>query len=269
MQRRTFLASSLAVSALAAGGSSGVLEGAANAPQAAGREYYELRRYHFQSGPQMKPANDYFRAALIPALNRLGIAPVGVLNGVIGPENPSVYVLMPTPSLDTLVNIEARLAQDAAYQDAGRLFLSAPAESPAFVRMESKLMIAFEGRPKLAVPPATSQHGSRAFELRTYESPSVRDHIRKLEMFRHGEFDIFTQAGFWPVFYGDTLIGSRLPNLTYMLAFNSLDDRDKLWNAFRSSPAWKKLSTAPRYAFEQIVSNITNVILSPASYSQI
>ena len=80
---------------------------------------------------------------------------------------------------------------------------------------------------------------------------------------------MFEKAGFWQVFYGDTLIGSRMPNLTYMLGFEDLADRNKKWQAFGSAPEWKKLSSLPRYNFEEIVSNITNVILSPTSYSQI
>ncbi len=71
------------------------------------------------------------------------------------------------------------------------------------------------------------------------------------------------------MFYGDVLVGSRLPKLTYMLSFDDLADRNKKWNAFRAAPEWKKLSTSPRYAFEEIVTNITNIILSPAPYSQI
>jgi hypothetical protein len=42
-----------------------------------------------------------------------------------------------------------------------------------------------------------------------------------------------------------------------------------MWKAFGSDPGWKKLSGSSRYNFEEIVSNITNVILSPTSYSQI
>ena len=71
------------------------------------------------------------------------------------------------------------------------------------------------------------------------------------------------------MFYSDTLIGPRLPSLTYMLAFDSLADRDKKWAAFRGSDEWKSFSTQPKYAFEPIVSNITNLILTPTAYSQI
>jgi hypothetical protein len=88
-------------------------------------------------------------------------------------------------------------------------------------------------------------------------------------MFNSGEFDVFEKAGFWQVFYGDTVIGWRMPNLTYMIGFPDLVERAKMWKAFGSAPEWKKLSGSPRYNFEEIVSNITNVILSPTAYSQI
>ncbi len=107
------------------------------------------------------------------------------------------------------------------------------------------------------------------FQLRTYESPSNGDHVRKVEMFHRGEFEIFQNAGFGQVFYGDTLVGSRMPSLTYMLTFPELADMTAKWKAFGDDPAWKKLSSSPRYNFEQIVSHISNLILNPTSYSQI
>jgi len=275
MRRRKFIATSLAASALAVGKSGPLSARAANEASAqitsgaTGREYYQLRRYELRNGPQVKLLNGFFQEAFIPAANRLGVKPVGVFTVVAGAQSPSFYVLIPNSSLDNLVQIDSRLAADADYTKAGAAFLQAPATNPAYTRMESKLMVAFEGWPKLEVPRATAQNGPRVFELRTYESPSDADHVRKVEMFNSGEFDVFRQAGFQSVFYGDTLIGSRLPNLTYMLSFDDLANRNKLWAAFGSSPEWKKLSTSPRYAFEEIVSNITNVILSPTSYSQI
>jgi hypothetical protein len=268
MQRRTFLASSLATAGLGAA-KSAALKGAEQTTDPAGRDFYELRRYELRAGSQAKLTHAYLRDALIPAVNNLGITPVGVFDIVIGHESPSIYVLLPSPSLKALVTVEAALAADAAYQRTGKDFLNAPAQSPAYVRIESKLMIAFEGRPTVTVPPATASHQPRTFELRTYESPSDRDHKRKVEMFHHGEFDIFVAAGFNPVFYGDTLIGMRMPNLTYMLAFDSLDERNRLWNAFGSSAAWKQLTSSERYDFEPIVTNVTNTILNPAPYSQI
>jgi hypothetical protein len=269
MKRRQFLASSLAASALAAAKPGASLGAAQEHAEGKGREFYQLRRYHINGGPQRKLCDDFFRDALIPALGRLKIGPVGVFDVTIGPETPSIYLLMPSLSAETLATVETHLAQDAEYNKAGAAFLNAPAKEPAFDRMESSFLQAFEKYPRLALPTATASKGPRIFELRTYEGASDQDHKRKVEMMQSGESDIFTKAGAEQVFYGDTLIGTRLPNLTYMLAFASLADRDKSWAAFRGSDEWKALSTQPRYTFETIVSNITNLILTPTAYSQI
>ncbi|MBV8629615.1 MAG: NIPSNAP family protein, partial [Silvibacterium sp.] len=263
MQRRRFLASSLAASAVAFAGKS---EGQPTSSKS--REYYELRKYLMQSGPQTKLTESYLSGALIPALNRLGMSPIGVFNLTIGPETPTLYVLIPSTSVESLVTSDLRLAQDQQFLAAAAPFWNAPAAAPPFIRVESTLLIAFEGWPKITLPPSTAQHGKRMFELRTYESATNQDHVRKVEMFHKGEFDIFQKAGFDQVFYGDALIGPRLPHLTYMLSFADLTERDAKWDAFRNNPDWKKLSSDPRYAFEPIVSNITNLILTPASCSQ-
>jgi hypothetical protein len=264
VQRREFVTTSLA--ALAATGGT-MLK--AETGGSSSREYYELRKYHRTSGPQQKLAEDYVANALIPALNRLGLAPVGAFNLTIGPETPALYLLIPGSNLQTLVTAELQLANDAAFVKAAEPFWSAPAAQPAFDRVESSLMIAFSGWPKLTPPSAAARQGKRIFQLRTYESPSNRDHVRKVEMFHHGEFEIFVRAGFGQVFYGDTLIGPRLPNLTYMLTFSDLADLDAKWEKFGADPEWQKLKSLPQYAFEPIVSNITNLILTPTPFSQI
>jgi hypothetical protein len=235
----------------------------------ASREYYELRKYRLAAGPQTKLAEDYVGNALIPALNRLGLAPVGAFYLTIGPETPTLYLLIPGSNLQALVTAELELAKDTVFLKAAEPFWNAPAIQPAFERVESSLMIAFEGWPKLTPPPAAARQGKRIFQLRTYESPSNQDHVRKVEMFHHGEFEIFARAGFGQVFYGDSLIGPRLPNLTYMLTFTELADLDAKWQRFTTDPEWIKLKSDPRYAFEQIVSNISNLILTPTAFSQI
>jgi NIPSNAP len=290
MLRRTFVANSLVAAALSAASatdskaasagepnsndaSNPAMTPQSNASNAPGvgkqRLYYELRRYQLVDGPQKKICDAFFQNALIPAANRAGIAPVGVFNLTVGSGTPAMYVLLPSASLDALVNLEAHLANDAQYMSAGTPFLSAPAVAPAYQRIESQLMIAFEKIPGITLPAATATNAARLFELRTYESPSDLDHKRKVEMMQSGEELIFAKAGFTQVFYGDTLIGGHLPNLTYMLSFENLAARDQHWTAFGTSPDWKAMQANPRYAFEDIVSNISNFILTPAAYSQI
>ena len=266
MQRRRFLSSSIAGSSSLLAASSATL---LKAQSERAREYYELRCYKLLSGEQPKLAHKYFAEALIPALNRQGMKTIGAFDLYLGPETPSLYLLIPSESLETLVNSELHLAHDEEYLKAAEPFDAAPAAQPAFARVESSLMIAFEGHPKLTVTPVTANKGARVFQMRTYESPSLRDHRRKVEMFNSGEFDIFEKAGFWNIFFGDTLIGARRPNLTYMLSFPDLAELDAKWKNFTTHPDWKKLSSEPRFTFESIVSNITNYILRPTPYSQI
>jgi len=267
--RRNFIASSIAAAAV---GGPAMLRAADDGKEAApppAREYYELSLYHLRRGPKQKTFDSFMSQAAIPALNRAGIGPVGVFNVMFGPDNPTAYVLLPLKSPDGLLDANHRILADPDFQTAGREFLSASPESPAFIRAESSFMIAFEGMPRLEIPAAAANNGPRIFELRTYESHGHRANLSKVEMFNNGEIAIFRRNGLAPVFFGETLVGSRLPNLTYMLTFENMAAREKNWTAFIADPDWKKLSTTPGYTDPEIVSNISNVFLRPAPYSQV
>ena len=76
---------------------------------------------------------------------------------------------------------------------------------------------------------------------------------------RHG----IRQAGFWT-----TLIGESNQELTYLLAWESLAERDTKWTAFQSDPEW----ISKRHETEkdgQIVANITSQLLTPTSFSSV
>jgi hypothetical protein len=261
MQRRQFLTATLAASAVAA-----ARRLPAQAPAGGAREFYLLRRYQLRTGPELKLTENYFAAALIPALGRMGLGPVGALKLDIGPETPAYYLLIPGAGPEMLAELDLRLARDGEFLAVSAPFWNATAGAPAFERVESWLLAAFEGWPRLTPPASKSK---RMFQLRTYESPSNGEHVRKVEMFHSGEFEIFKAAGFHPVFFGDTLVGSRTPSLTYMLSFGDMAELEAKWDVFRSDPAWKKLSADPRFAFDPIVMNISNLMLSPLDCSQI
>src|SRR4029077_221294 len=158
-----------------------------------------------RTGPQLALAQGYFERALIPALNRLEMAPVGVFKLDIGPETPAYYVLIPATSAEALVALDARLGKDTEYVKAASGFRDAPASAPAFVRAERSILSAFLGWPKLTAPKLEK----RIFQLRTYESPSHVAHTRKIQMFNESEIGLFTKAGLNPVFFADTVIGTR------------------------------------------------------------
>jgi hypothetical protein len=259
MMRRDFLAGSL----LAAAGT-----GTASAePKKLAPLWYELRRYQLRTG-QTKVLNDFLAEAALPAFKRLGVGPVGVFETTVGPEMPALHLLVPHESPAALAALPARLAADPGYQKgaAALAYHGAPAAQPAYLRLDSALLCAFEAMPHLEPPPAQP----RIFELRTYESPSEAAHLRKVEMFgKLGELEIFRRCGLTPVFFARTVVGARLPSLMYMLTFPDLAARDKAWTAFRADPQWQKLKATPGYTDAEIVSNISDALLRPTAYSQI
>ena len=228
------------------------------------QEYLEFRKYRLHVGSNKNTLGNFLRDVGIPAMNRIGIGPVGIFSAMYGPNDPTLYVLLVHKSLDTVINSASLLMKDKEYQKAGADFINAPLSDPTFVRMESSLMKAFKNMPKLEVP----EKKQRIFELRTYESHSIKAAKKKIDMFNEGgEIAIFRKTGLTPVFFGETLIGPLMPNLTYMLVFEDMADRDAKWKVFGSDPDWKKLRSNPVY--KDTVSNITDIILRPASYSQI
>ena len=76
---------------------------------------------------------------------------------------------------------------------------------------------------------------------------------------RHG----IRQAGFWT-----TLVGESNQRLTYMLAWDSLSEREKRWSAFLADPEWKTTS-AETEKDGQLVQNISNELLVPTAFSSV
>jgi hypothetical protein len=260
VDRRDFLAAS----AIAALSPLPQLEALA---QAAPRQYIELRRYHLLPGAKQRTFTTFVGDALVPALNRAGVGKVGAFNVVYGENAPSLLLLLAHQTLDGVVSLRERLAADATYTRAGAAVLDAPMSDPAFVRVESTLLRAFEAMPTLETSAPAGTTGRRVFELRTYESHSDRAALNKLQMFNAGEVPIFRRTGLTPVFFGETVIGAKMPSLTYMLTFADMAARDAAWGKFGQDPEWKTLSGDPQY--RDNVSAITDIILQPTSYSQI
>jgi hypothetical protein len=259
MKRRDFVKTAFVSAATAAFNSNSAKAEPASA--AGSREYYELRLYHLRQGAMQKRFDEFLKDAYVPAMNRAGISKVGVFNVMVGPDSPTVYLLLPHKDIASFATLNERLEGDEELLKSDGV--NVPPSDPIYVRMESSLMVAFEGLPQLIAP----EKKSRIFELRTYESHSKKANMKKIEMFNKGEIAIFKRTGLAPVFFGETLIGSKMPNLTYMLTFADMAEREKNWATFVADPEWKKMNSIPEYA--TAVSNISNLFLRPTGYSQI
>lgn len=238
---------------------------AAQATPPAGRDYYQLQQFQIDTEDQKKRLDAYLRDAAIPALNRLGVRPVGVFypQKELGP----VTVLLRHKSPDVLLTLVDKLMADPEFAAQGADVLNAATPEAGFKRLESSLLVAFKGMPELATP---AQAPERVFQLRIYESPSIKAGQTKIGMFNdEGELEIFRRVGLNAVFFGETLVGPKMPNLTYMLAFNSPEEQKAAWQKFREDPQWLKLRARPELADKTILCGITNLALKPAEYSQI
>ncbi len=102
-----------------------------------------------------------------------------------------------------------------------------------------------------------------------YESHNERAAAKKVEMFNTAELAIFRRVGLTPVFFASTVVGPKMPNLTYMLVFPDDAGRKAAWGRFGGDAEWQKLKAIPEYADKEIVSHITNTILTPAAYSEV
>jgi hypothetical protein len=267
MKRREFIQTTVAASTLAGLGTASLTASAAQRAGASNREFYELRAYRLKAGADHALLDAYVEKAAIPALNRLGVKPVGVFTEIDPKDGPALYVLRTYPSLEVFAAATARLSADAEYQKAGAEYLNSPKTNPAFERIDSWLMLAFAGLPKLELPAYCREKKARMFEIRTYESHSELKALKKVEMFNAGEIDLMREVGLGPIFYGQALIGSNLPHLTYMVSAENKEAHTKHWDTFKAHPTWDKLKNDPQYA--DTVSKIVTRFLVPAAYSQI
>ena len=256
-----FAASCLAIAALI---SAGCAEQHRTATGAGSKQYLELRHYEMSSVEQQQTFDHFLADAAIPALGRLGIGPVGVFK-MADNENQDLWVLIPHNSLESVFTTNTIMLADQEYQQAGKAVLNSPKNKPAYKRLQSALLLAFDRCPKVEVP---SKKDSRVFQLRIYESHNTTMAKRKIEMFDEaGEIALFRQTGLNPVFFGESIIGGKMPNLTYMVGFDDTDAQKVAWDKFRQHPEWKKMSSDPY--FKDAVSNITNLVLRPTASSQI
>lgn len=263
MDRREFLAASATTAVAAVSPLSRVDALGQPTP----RQYIELRRYHLLAGPKQRAFSAFIGDVAIPAMNRAGVGRVGAFTVVYGENAPSLLLVLTHQTLESVASLRDRLASDAVYARVGATVLDAPLSDPAFVRVESTLLRAFEAMPVLEPSAGAGTAAPRIFELRTYESHSDRAALNKLAMFNAGEVPIFRRTGLTPVFFGETIVGAKMPSLTYMLAFSDMAARDAAWASFIKDPAWKTLSAEPQY--RDNVSAISDIILRPTSYSQI
>jgi hypothetical protein len=257
MRRRSFILSGLVGGALSVRAR----------PQAvpARRAWFELRFFHLRNDFERVRLDLILKDVYLPASVRLGFGPLGFFNVTVGPDMPTLVSLTSYASLAAMEKALDGLAADATWNKALDEF--AKPKELVYSRIESRLLRAFSTMPAIEVSPQEVGRVPRVFELRTYESRSLRASLTKIKMFEEEEIAIFRKTGLLPVFFAQTVIAAGLPSLTYMLAYESMEAREENWRKFVNHPDWVKLRSKPGYSDSDLVSNIHSCFLRPTSYS--
>lgn len=235
--------------------------------QADERQLYEVSFYHFRSDESAAKFDTMMQDAAMPVIKGHGIKDIGVFKVLESPNldaNDRVMIIAYN-SFDELKTLRDAFATDASFwPNAEAYFMSQEKGNPAYERVESMLLYAFTGMPQLKLP-GEPKDTPRRFELRTYKSENEMQGHLKVQMFNEGEIDIFKKTGLDAVFYGEALIGSDLPQLTYLLVHQDKAAQAKSWKQFISSPEWKSLSGEEQYKIIKL--QIKKHILEATQYS--
>ena len=105
-------------------------------------------------------------------------------------------------------------------------------------------------------------HELRVYRCVSGQLPKLLDRFNTITLKiweRHG----IRQAGFWT-----TVIGESNQELIYLLAWESLAERETKWTAFQTDPEWiaKRAETEKNGA---IVENVSVQILQPTAFSSV
>ncbi len=232
------------------------------------RQLYEVRTYLLSDKSDEAAIDRYLAEALIPALGRQGIGPVGALTPAPADETGvrQIVVVIPYNSASQMLESAGKLASDTEYQTAAKDYLEREPKNPPFARIRSELLVAMDCWKEAKVPAGSLENQERVYELRLYESPTERIGNVKVDMFNSGEVPIFLDCKIQPIFIGQAVIGPLTPSLTYLTMYENEAARNEAWVAFRKHPDWKVLSAQPKY--QGTVNRIDKYVLKAKPYSQ-
>lgn len=88
-----------------------------------------------------------------------------------------------------------------------------------------------------------------------------------LERFEETTLRVWERIGLRPVGFFTTFVGPSNHDLTYFLAWESLAERERLWNAFAGDPEWVEARAAHHEKYGEVVANIASSFLAPTAFS--
>ncbi len=195
-----------------------------------------VRNYFLKNGSQPARLHKFMQSALLPELQAVTSIPPIFLDAVIAPHVPQAMTIFGFESMEQWQAFEGTAAASNRYKTG--LAEWERGDEPPYEEYSEKLLA-----PTAFCPPlvASSSQAAQTFELRVYHSPTRRQLTKLNDRFAGPEIPIFHRCGIFPILYTNGLTGENLPNLTYLVPFESLAAREKAWAAFGADPEWIKV----------------------------
>ncbi|MFM7717093.1 MAG: hypothetical protein ACKO7A_31600, partial [Microcystis sp.] len=167
------------------------------------KEYYQILVYHFQNTLQEQQLDTFLSTALVPHLHNTGHKAIGIFTPLTNDTaaDKKINVLLTLRSLAEAASWNKLFIASGIAQQKTPSFWNAPHDAPAYSRIESILIEAWDGAPALQIPHLSSPRVQHVYELRSYESPSEKFYRSKVHMFNEGgEIQLFARLGFNAIF---------------------------------------------------------------------
>lgn len=226
-------------------------------------QFYTIDAFQLKQGTQSARMNDWFQNFLLPKMAKLHPGPKIILESVIAPHNPQIVMITPFASFDQIWTTLSALNGADTWQAWAKI---EHGDEPPF---ESETLSIYQAGPYSTDIVAQKHDKPRYFELRQYHSPTGSQLKDLHERFAGPEIRVFHRSGIFPILYSSGLFGSNLPNLTYLVPFDSLSAREKAWDAFSADPEWIKARKESVDAHGQIVAVTDLSIFRATAYSPV
>ncbi len=225
-----------------------------------------LQHYYLQLGSQATRIADYLTKTYLPALAKIHSGPTLVLDAQLSPHLPLVTVVSGYQSVGEMWAVRTRLNADRAFEAATDAWQAG--SEPPFDSMTTELLEAAEFSPEIA-PLDPQPKTPRIFEMRVYQTRTLKELRGLKERFAEAEVRILAKAGAQPILFGATAIGPDNPNLTWMIAFEDMAAREKFNAAFAADPDWIKLRQQSLDRYGQVPSIRRITLYRATAYSPI
>jgi hypothetical protein len=230
---------------------------------------YELRKYRFISEKYKSQFNTYLSNIYIPALNQLGIKPVGSFRPIyLFDSYIELYLLLTFSNIEEAFLLNKNLFDNKEFSKKTDEFDFSTNDNPLYISYDSTILLAFSNFPKIVLPDICINKQKRYFNLRIYKSHSNTLLQKKIDMFNvDGEIELHESMGYQHIFFGEAIFGDQMPNMSYMHVWSDLktyeDQMDKFWN----NPEFVKLRNNPKY--NDSTYDSFSILLIPENCSQI